>query len=131
VQRSGVLAGFPRGLIVVALASSIGLHWTFLQVVAWTGMVLTYSQEVPVTEAVVKTFDGKHPCSLCKEIAKGKHSEKETDYKFECAKLKFSYAPVTFLFTQPSAFWEIVLPDDFAELLTHAPPVPPPRTLPG
>ena len=114
-------------LIALALASSIGLHWTFLQAVAWAGMIVSYSQEAPLGEAVVKTFDGQHPCTLCKQIAKGKRSEKKSEYKFELKKLEFPYTPFAFVFRAPSSFWTMWAGDDSCALLTHAPPIPPPR----
>src|SRR5258705_1951082 len=97
--------------------------------VAWTGMVISYSQDGTVSEAVVKTFDGNHPCGLCKQIARGKRSEKKAEYKAELGKLKCCYAPVAFIFKKPSALWEIPAPNEVAHLLTYAPPVPPPRSL--
>jgi len=118
-------------LIALALASSIGLHWTVLQVVAWTGMIVSYSQEAPLGQAVAKTFDGQHPCKLCKQIAKGKQSEKKSEYKFELKKLEFPYAPVAFIFRAPSSFWAVRAGDDSPDLLTHAPLIPPPRGLPA
>ncbi len=114
-------------VIALALASSIGLHWTVLQVVAWAGMIVGYSQEAPLGEAVVKTFDGQHPCKLCKEIAKGKQSEKKPEFKSELSKLEFRYVPSAFIFRAPSSFREVRVGNDRADLLTHAPPVPPPR----
>ena len=127
----GVTARLPKLLIALALVFSIGLHWTLLQVVAWTGMVISYSQEAPLAEAVVKTFDGNHPCSLCKEIAKAKHSEKKTEYRVEFGKLEFPRVSEEFVFCAPSSFQELRAPDDRADLLMHAPPVPPPRGLAG
>lgn len=122
-----MFARLPRFLIALALASSIGLHWTLLQAVAWAGMIVGYSQEAPLGEAIVKTFDGQHPCKLCKHIAKSKQSEKKSEYKFELSKLEFPYAPVAFVFRAPCSFWEVRAGDVAAGLLTHAPPVPPPR----
>jgi hypothetical protein len=126
-----VLARVPKLLVVLALASSIGLHWAFLQVVAWTGMMISYSQDRPVTEAVSDTFDGQHPCKLCKQIAKGKQAEKKCEFQFESSKLKFAQAPAGFIFTTPPLFWEVAACDQSAKLLTHAPPVPPPRPFLG
>src|SRR5437588_11570426 len=113
--------------IALALASSIGLHWTFLQAVAWAGMIVSYSQEAPLGEAVVKTFDGQHPCKLCRQIAQGKQSEKKSESKFELRKLEFQYAPFTFIFRAPSCFREVRPGNDVGALLTHAPPLAPPR----
>jgi len=114
-------------LIVLALTSSIGLHWAFLQTVAWAGMIVSYSQKLPLTKAVEKTFDGQHPCSLCKHIAKAKQSERKTEYKFESSKLEFSYAPALFMLNTPAYHWSARAGDISADLLTQAPPVPPPR----
>ncbi len=125
-----MLARLPKVLIALALAGSIGLHWAFLQAVAWAGMVIIYSQEAPLSEAVAKTFDGQHPCKLCKQIATGKRSEKKSDYKFEFGKVEFPYASVAFIFCAPSMFWEVSSSNDAADLMTHSPPIPPPRTVP-
>ena len=99
--------------------------------VAWTEMVISYSQQGPVVEAVAKTFDGHHPCDLCKQIARSKRSEKKAEYKFEWGKLKFPYTSWALVFTHPGATRVIVRPDDLPEMLTHAPPVPPPRPFIG
>ena len=114
----------------MAVACSIGLHWAFLQVVAWTGMVASYSRAMPVSEALVKTFDGKHPCSLCRHIGEGKRTEKKSDCGIELRKLEFAYAPVAFIFQPPSDFWEVRAGTMDAVLFTRPPPVPPPRPLP-
>jgi len=126
-----VIARLSRFLIVLALAGSIGLHWAFLQSVAWVGMVISYSEDATLTEALVKTFDGRHPCSLCKHIAKNKQTEKKPEFRPEWRKLEFSYSPVAFVFRAPSHFWEMQLPNLAADLLNSAPPAPPPRTLHG
>ena len=122
-----MIARLPRILVALALASSIGLHWAFLQAIAWTGMIVSYSQEAPLREAVEKTFDGKHPCSLCQQIAKGKQSEKKAEYKFELKKLEFPYAPFTFVFRAPTSFWQVRVRDDASDAIGQTPPLPPPR----
>jgi hypothetical protein len=126
-----VLVRLPRLLIALALASSIGLHWAFLQVVAWTGMVISYSQDRPVVAAVSDTFDGQHPCKLCKQIAKGKRSQKKSEFQFESGKVKFSNAPAAFVFSTPPLLWQVAVGDESADLLTQTPPVPPPRIFIG
>jgi hypothetical protein len=123
-----VLKRLSKLVMVASLVCLVGGHWALLQSVAWTGMVIRYSQDGTVTEAVAKTFDGHHPCGLCKEIARGKKSEKKAEYGVKLGKLKFCYAPVVFLFKRPSAFWRIASRSEVAEPLTYAPPVPPPRS---
>ena len=46
-----------------------------LQTVAWTSMFISYSRNAPLTEAVVKTFDGEHPCPLCLKIRESRQQE--------------------------------------------------------
>jgi len=89
----------------MALACSIGLHWALLQSLAWAGMVVSYSQEATLKEALIKTFDGRHPCSLCKEIAKGKHSDKKSEAPLQPNKLEFLSATPRFVFSAPRDFW--------------------------
>jgi hypothetical protein len=116
---------------VLALAGSIGLHWAFLQSVAWVGMVLSYSENASLTEALVKTFDGRHPCPLCKQIAQSKQTEKKPEFRSESKKFEFSYSRVAFVCEPPMHFWETRYPDSFAFPMTFAPPVPPPRLFHG
>lgn len=82
-----------------------------------------------LSEAIVHTFDGKHPCCLCKEIARGKQSDKKTDFQMELKRLDFSYSNSEFLFLAPSAFRELRPANQSAPLLMRAPAVPPPKEL--
>ena len=123
-----MLARFSKWLLVLALCGSIGAHWTFLQSVAWVGMVVSYSQESSsLAEALVKTFDGKHPCKLCKFVAAEKKSEKKQDAQFKISKIDLLPAGCSnFVFTPPlpgHCFPVSSLPPDHVE----APPTPPPR----
>jgi len=60
---------------VLTLVFSMGLHWTLLQTVAWTGMIVSYSRNAPFAEAVARTFDGKHSCPMCLMIRNGRQQE--------------------------------------------------------
>ena len=62
-------------VMALALFLIAGGHWAMLQSVAWAGMVKDFSKSGSLTEAVGKTFDGQHPCAMCKKIAKAKSSE--------------------------------------------------------
>jgi hypothetical protein len=121
----------PKLALVAALACSLGLHWGLLQSVAWVSMVVNYSQDAPFEQAVAKTFDGKHPCPLCKQIAQGKRSEKKSEFPPAGKKFEFSYSAAAFVFTAPSDYSEMRSPEDSATVLARTPPVPPPRQLPG
>ena len=123
-----VLQRLTKAVMVLALAGSIGLHWELFQSVAWLRMVLNYSQDATLSEALAKTFDGKHPCSLCKEIAKGKQSEKASDMPPGWNKFEFSYTATKFLFNAPTQCWKVPMTEVRGNLLADAPPVPPPKS---
>ena len=53
-----------------------GGHWAVLQTIAWSRMVIDYSKTTSLVTALSDTFDGDHPCPMCKKIAKGKQAEK-------------------------------------------------------
>lgn len=122
-----MLFRLPKVAIVTALAFMIGLHWSFLQSVAWVGMVVSYSHESGIGKALEKTFDGKHPCCLCKAIAEGKKSEKKPESGPVAKKFDFSYSAAGFVFAAPSDYWEAAWPEEAGASLS----IPPPRQLPG
>ena len=98
--------------MVAALACSVGLHWEILQSLAWVKMVVSYSSAAPLKEALQKTFDGKHPCSLCNEIAKGRQSEKQS-IPTAAKKFEFSYSATRFVFSAPLDYWQADSPEAF------------------
>jgi hypothetical protein len=115
-------------LIVLLLIVSVGGHWAFLQSVAWVTMVIDYSKDAPLAVAVEKTFDGKHPCHLCKIVKHGK----ETEQKQDASKLKLKVD--SWLLERGFAFESALLAPQqvsFAEIFFNTrgetPPVPPPR----
>jgi hypothetical protein len=91
-------------VLVLALACSIGLHWAFLQSLAWTSMLADNLLRDSLAQAVIHTFDGQHPCLLCKAIADGKKSEKKTDYAPYFKTLEFPPAAEDFALTIPARF---------------------------
>jgi hypothetical protein len=60
------------------LVLAVGGHWVLLQSVAWVRMTVNFSQAAPLEEALKMTFNGEHPCALCKAVKHGKQSERET-----------------------------------------------------
>ncbi|MFV0415247.1 MAG: hypothetical protein ACK5NG_02650 [Chthoniobacterales bacterium] len=66
--------GLP--LICFAALSLAGGHWIVLQSIAWTQMMVEYSENgTPFTEAAIKTFSGEFPCSMCLKIEEGRQHE--------------------------------------------------------
>jgi hypothetical protein len=74
-----VLHKGSRLVLIAAILVSCGAHWLVLQSIAWTAMLVENSQRSTLVEAVKRTFDGAHPCALCKQIAAGKTEEKKSD----------------------------------------------------
>jgi hypothetical protein len=59
-------------LSLVALTYISGAHLALVQGVAWGKMLVDYSKETGLVSGISKTFDGEHPCSMCKEVEKAR-----------------------------------------------------------
>src|ERR1700747_2529192 len=81
-----MLTRLGRLLVALAVCCSIGGHWIGLQSIAWASMVVNYSQHCSITKAIEHTFDGEHPCDLCKHINKARDTEKKQDSQSAVAK---------------------------------------------
>jgi hypothetical protein len=123
-----VIRRFGHALVVFALVVSVGGHWAVLQSVAWVSMAVHFAQTDPLIVALEKTFDGKHPCDLCKVVQQGKTSKTPSDSPKVQTRLDLC------LFERP-AFLQCALPHlrptpprmpCFGR--ADAPPVPPPRS---
>jgi hypothetical protein len=126
-SHKGMLTRLSRLVLAVTLAASIGLHWALLQSIAWAGMIVSYAQTSTLKVALAKTFDGKHPCLLCKQIDQGKRSEKQSDRQIEGKEFEFISDRQNFVFAAPTCFH--LLPSFEASAVSRPvrPPVPPPR----
>jgi hypothetical protein len=122
-----VLLRLAKLILVLALACSIGLHWAFFQSLAWTSMLADNLRHDSLAQAVTRTFDGQHPCSLCKAIADGKKSEKKSEFPPRFKTLEFPPATEDFVLTIPASFAPPSGAGVFAESLSETPPTPPPR----
>ena len=118
---------FARHLIVLALALSLGLHWTVLQSVAWASMFLEYASQGSVTEALVKTFDGKNPCNICIAVAEGKQSEQGEQKSSQLGKLDWLMTVSTVSIYKPVFASSRVSKVPMHALSLPAPPGPPPE----
>ena len=115
-----------RIIAILAAVQILGGHWVALQSVAWVGMVLDYSQQASLSMALEKTFDGEHPCGLCKTVNKGRSEEQKN------ATLKMLVKFEAVLTPQVAALAPVSEPWNYPRLVeTHAslalaPPTPPP-----
>lgn len=115
--------------MIVAILTATGTHWLAFQSFAWTTMLAQNLQTTSLQRAIQRTFDGKHPCCLCKEIAKDKQSEKKSDAQLEVKKLDYSHVRFEFIFCAPTNFYEVRAANDSALSCTRLPAVPPPKEL--
>jgi hypothetical protein len=115
-------------LVVLALTLSIGVHWIFLQSVAWVGMVVNYSQSASLSKALEMTFDGQHPCQLCNLVRQGKASEKKQESQKPVTKLDCWLVNEQPAFIVPLSHQTVSSCALFLLPRTESPPTPPPRS---
>ena len=84
-----MFARFAKMVVIVTLVATTGAHWALLQSVAWTTMLADNLSCGSVGVAVSRTFDGNHPCPLCKAIAAGKNLKRRRIQQFNCKNLNF------------------------------------------
>ncbi len=118
---------FGKHFVIVALIAATGAHWALLQSVAWTTMLAGNLRTHSLSESVVRTFDGKYPCPICKAIAVAKKSEKKSGFTAQTQKFEFPPIKENFALIAPSCFRLLPVANTFAKSLTQQPLTPPPR----
>jgi hypothetical protein len=116
-----------RLMMIVALCLSLGFHWLALQSVAWTTMLVSNMRQAPLCQAVIKTFDGSHPCNLCHAVASGSKSEKKSDTLPAVAKMDLIVSRQIQAILPPWRPYNYAVTADFVPERFIAPPSPPPR----
>jgi hypothetical protein len=122
-SRFGIFFG------ALALLQILGGHWALLQTSAWLGMIVQYSQRAGLKAGFAQTFDGEHPCSVCKAIQDGKKQEQKKAPVLQ-AELKKDYLAPWNRF-QIHQGWVEMKYSGFTEQLeavAFEPAVPPPRS---
>ncbi|VVM07449.1 hypothetical protein MAMC_01609 [Methylacidimicrobium cyclopophantes] len=72
MRKAGIL------FALLAACHLAGGHWLFWQGAAWAGMLVRYAQSYGMETGLTMTFDGKHPCQICKKVVKGKSKEEHS-----------------------------------------------------
>jgi hypothetical protein len=122
-----VLTRLGKIFVVFALVLTTGAHWAALQTVAWTTMLADNLCNDSFSEAVSKTFDGEHPCCLCKAIAAAKKSEKKSAAIAPALKMEFPPLAEKIVLIAPPPLPVLPVQNFFARQLFQKPPTPPPR----
>ncbi len=123
-----MFARIGKFLVVTALVLATGLHWAALQTVAWTTMLAGNLRCDSFSQAVGKTFDGRHPCCLCKAIAAAQKSQKKSEAISPVLKMEFPPVTGKIVLVSPAQFEILPLQNTFARSFSSKPPVPPPRS---
>ena len=88
-------------------------------------------QRTSVTEAISDTFDGEHPCSMCKAIKQGRAEEEQPDQQpvKPGLKLELGAVPQTAIFTRTQAREWVPSADLQSDSIREGPPKPRPRSV--
>src|SRR4029079_12629964 len=126
---SNVFRCIGRIVTIFALCCAIGLQWLALQSIAWTAMIVDYSKNASLCQAIAKTLDGTHPCSLCKIVNKGKTAEKKSDLQLLTPKLDLICTKHAISLALPFISFDYANSNFRISEVGHSPPVPPPRSI--
>src|SRR5258708_36188817 len=95
-----------------------------------TWMLVSYSRGGQIMEAVTKTFDGRHPCSLCKQIERAKSDEPPPMRAMEVENQAAFVAPTRVALVRAEGVsWRLAIPAWRGEVRAEQPTAPPPRGL--
>ena len=122
------LLRFGQVLMLLVLFAASGGHWMALQSLAWTRMLMSYSRHGAIMEAVTKTFDGRHPCSLCKQVEGAKRSEPQSMRAMEVEnQAAFVMPALAVLVKMEGIWWKLEIPEWHGDVRAKQPTTPPPR----
>lgn len=118
--------------MLTAWLLATGSHWDLVQTFAWGRMIATYSQSMPLAQAVRLTFTPDNLCGICESVSEARQHQ-DSALPSEAKSL----GKILLVF-QPKPAFVIALP--VSEKWMHAesapvlrdraqPPVPPPRAL--
>ena len=117
--------------LLVALLT--GAQWFVLKSAALAGMTVVYSARAGLVDGLRETFDGEHPCCMCKAIEKAKEDEAARSKTpaapvKEAVRLVGVACTITALLVPPAPRYGSTA-DDLADAKsrTDRPAVPPPR----
>jgi hypothetical protein len=116
-----------RFLVVIAAVQILGGHWVVLQTVAWTSMLMENARTETLSTALVRTFDGSKPCSLCLAVKTGREHEDKQELPSLVVKLEAVLAPAVQIpppLVTDRLFFSVVQSD---REVSFAPTSPPPR----
>jgi hypothetical protein len=115
-----------RFIAILAAVQILGGHWLLLQSAAWVGMMMDFARHDSLPVAIEKTFNGTHPCQLCKTVSKGRDAEHEQQMAKLAVQFEAVLAPRLVVPPPNEAPWIYPAHCRMACARTLAPPTPPP-----
>ncbi len=90
-------------------------------------MLVVNARHGSLSEAVAKTFDGAHPCSLCHAVAAGTKTEKKSEVQSTTPKIDMICSAPPVRLSRPFVSIKYPTTNSYSSDSGDAPPVPPPR----
>ena len=115
-------------LWLCAVSVCVGLNWTALQVVAWSGMTMTNLRTMDLSVAAEKAIEGQQTCVICRLLNQGQKTKSESSLNLHSgAELKAVFKDNQFVLNPLQDFKGCI--DFFVGPITHidSPPLPPPE----
>ncbi len=114
-------------LALTILLAITGGQWMVLQSAAWAGMFLTNLRHDSLSTALTQTFDGQHPCPMCKAIEHGKSREKKSETESKLSHIELTRAECLCGIFPDNAYRFSIRPaNEFAESAVSSPLLRPP-----
>lgn len=110
-----------RLLLAASLLYGSGAHWLLVQGAAWAGMLAARSSRGAIS-AVSTTFDGAHPCRVCRLVKRGAAADAAPRAGASSPAVRFAFAAAPALVPAVEA---ASLGSSPAPSFACAPPVPP------
>lgn len=101
----------------------------FVQTIAWAKMFYSAAQQDPLKLALKKTFDGQHPCRVCKKLANLQAQSPQLKALSFAAKIKIFAFSRSLFELAPEQIWTTYGPSHlfYFDAIDISPPKPPPR----
>ncbi len=107
----------------------IGLNWTALQLVAWTGMTITNARTMDLSLALETAMSGDKPCLVCRFANRQRESDSESPWNFSQSAFEFEGVVANYKMVLNLCSFSLVMPvrDDVFLHQCVPPPDPPPE----
>lgn len=119
--------------LIMTLAAwllATGSHWDLVQTFAWGRMIAAYSESMPLTEAIRRTFTAENLCGVCEIVQQARQDQDPATPPAGKLNLKvqlaFPAVPVVVVSAPESNPWHQAAPVALG-ILPPPPPTPPPR----